>query len=73
MTNLTTSLLGAMCEPPPAQSHWRSGREQTRTGLAVGVFAFGLAISAILAALSSLQPTYAASRVAVRDALAYEG
>ncbi|MBN1430074.1 MAG: ABC transporter permease [Anaerolineae bacterium] len=32
-----------------------------------------LAISAILAALSSLQPAYAASRVAVRDALAYEG
>jgi putative ABC transport system permease protein len=32
-----------------------------------------LAISAVLAALSSLQPAYAASRVAVRDALAYEG
>jgi putative ABC transport system permease protein len=32
-----------------------------------------LAISAVMAALSSLQPAYAASRVAVRDALAYEG
>jgi len=32
-----------------------------------------LAVSVVLAALSSLQPAYAASRVAVRDALAYEG